>query len=59
MFDTEKFIVEVEKRPALYDQSLKDYANRDKKTRLWNEIGNELYENWDDLSNEERNKLGR
>lgn len=37
-FDTELFIDEVEKRPAIWDLESPDYANRILKRRAWEEL---------------------
>lgn len=36
--DTERIILEVEKRPALYNKKLKEYSDRTKKEKLWGEV---------------------
>ncbi|XP_067121320.1 uncharacterized protein [Centruroides vittatus] len=58
MFDVEKFIGAVEKRPAIYNCKLKEYSNRDIKRKYWDEIGKEMYEKWDRYSAVEKNELG-
>ncbi|XP_014245509.1 uncharacterized protein LOC106664354 [Cimex lectularius] len=57
MFDTEKFIAEVELRPAIYDFKSREYGNRECKLRAWDEIGREMYSGWDDKSFHEKNTL--
>lgn len=37
-FDTELFIGEVQRRPALWDSSTDDYSNRVIKKNSWNEL---------------------
>jgi hypothetical protein len=37
-FDTQKFIIEVEKRPALYNKSILEYSDKDLKEELWIEV---------------------
>lgn len=59
MFDTEMFICEIEKRPAIYDIKSKDYSNRDVKAKMWEEVAMVMYENWNELPVQERNNLGR
>ncbi|XP_067121321.1 uncharacterized protein [Centruroides vittatus] len=59
MFDVEKFIGAVEKRPAIYNCKLKEYSNRDIKRKYWDEIGKEMYEKWDRYSAVEKNELGK
>lgn len=44
--DVELFISEIEKRPALYDIQLKEYSDRNLKTKLWPEIFEKYVENW-------------
>lgn len=59
MFDTEIFICEIEKRPAIYDIKSKEYSNRDVKAKMWEEVAMVMYKNWNELPIQERNKLGR
>lgn len=59
MFDTERFIIEVQERPALYEVKSKEYANREIKAKLWMEIGQEVVAHWADLGPEEKNKAGK
>ncbi|CAK1598279.1 unnamed protein product [Parnassius mnemosyne] len=56
MFDTERFIIEVQERPTLYEVKSKEYANRELKAKLWMEIGQEVVAHWADLGPEEKNK---
>lgn len=58
MFDTEMFISEVEKRPALYNARHKEYSDRDLKYKLWDEIAAAMYKNWDSLPGQECRKKG-
>lgn len=44
--DVELFISEIENRPALYDIQLKEYSDRNLKTKLWPEIFEKYVENW-------------
>jgi hypothetical protein len=37
-FDTERLIIEIQSRPALWDSSAIEYANRDFKKRNWEEL---------------------
>jgi hypothetical protein len=53
---TEKLIEEVEKRPALYLKSMKDYSDTNHKKKLWEEACTALIENWNGLAPEERKK---
>lgn len=56
--DSELLIVEVQKRPLLYDVSLPDYNDRVKKARCWDEVCEQVVANWDELSPPERNNRG-
>ncbi|KAG8270516.1 hypothetical protein J6590_084003 [Homalodisca vitripennis] len=56
MFDTELFINEVSIRPPLWDLKLKDYSNRDLKYKLWIEVARIVLSNWEQMTNEEKNK---
>jgi hypothetical protein len=51
---TEKLIEAVEKRPALYLKSVKDYSDTNHKKKLWVEVCTALIENWNGLSPEEK-----
>ncbi|XP_015179487.1 PREDICTED: uncharacterized protein LOC107068011 isoform X2 [Polistes dominula] len=55
MFDTEKFIEEIEKRPAIYDVNRCEYNDRNAKMRAWEEVCQVMVPNWWRLSDEERN----
>ncbi|XP_064087404.1 uncharacterized protein LOC135202078 [Macrobrachium nipponense] len=59
MFDTDKFICEVESRPALYNVKLKDYSNRETKAKCWAEIGMAMFKDWNDKTEEEKNIKGK
>lgn len=49
-FDTERFILEVEKRPPLYKKNLEEYCDRNLKDRLWHELGELFLEGWSEMS---------
>lgn len=59
MFDTEKFIYEIEIRPPLYDINSIDFLNRKLKYNLWLEVGQEVVSHWADLDSEEKNSAGK
>lgn len=56
--DVELLINAVKERPALFDKSNKDYANKIIKKNLWGEVYSVVIENWDVLSEEERKTKG-
>ena len=54
MFDIEKFICEVEQRPAIYDVTSKEYSNKQIKGKCWNDVGEAMYEDWHCMTSEEK-----
>ena len=46
---TEKIILKVEKNPILYDKSLKEYKDNDKKRDIWKQYRN-MEHIWDFLA---------
>lgn len=55
----EKLIEEVEKRPALYKKSLKEYSDANVKKKLWEEVCEAVVLDWNRLSAEEKTNKGR
>ncbi|CAG9856307.1 unnamed protein product [Phyllotreta striolata] len=55
MSKTEAIIEFVKKYPILYDLKHDDYKNIRKKEKIWNEIGNELNENGEDIRKKWKN----
>jgi hypothetical protein len=51
---TEKLIEEMEKRPALYLKSMKEYSDTNHKKNLWEEVCTALIENRNGLAPEEK-----
>jgi hypothetical protein len=58
VFDVEKLICEVEKRPPLYNVTLKGYSNRELKAKRWTEICAEMYPDWNEIAKEVKNEKG-
>ncbi len=56
-FDTETFIIEVEKRGALWNQNESDYSNKISKKNAWEEILKIFILNFDTLTNSQKNEL--
>lgn len=54
MFDTEKFIKLVHSRPCLWDVSHGDYPIRYVKSLAWEDVGREMYSDWDKIGKNER-----
>lgn len=59
MFDTEKFIYHVEKLTPLYDVRCSDYSNRQVKAKCWNEVGEAMYDNWNEITQTDRDNKGK
>lgn len=58
--DSELVINEVEKRPALFNKTLKDYSDANLKSKLWEEVClNVLCTIWGQLSTEQKKQAGR
>lgn len=53
-FDTELFIDEIKKRPALFNTKIKDYSDKSKKKKLWSELCQQFIENWDELGDRKK-----
>jgi hypothetical protein len=51
-------LIEVEKQPALYLKSLKEYSDINHKKKLWEEVCTALNENWNGLAPEEKKTQG-
>ncbi|XP_063612967.1 uncharacterized protein LOC134786343 [Penaeus indicus] len=47
-FDTERFIIEIEDRPAIWDVHLKEYSNKILKAKAWEELCSIFVPNFND-----------
>ncbi|XP_050296320.1 uncharacterized protein LOC126736135 [Anthonomus grandis grandis] len=56
MFDTDKFIISIQDQPVLWDKATKEYSNKDSREKAWVSCGAVMYENWEVMTAEERNK---
>ncbi len=56
MFDTERFIIEVQNRVCLWDS--REKPDRTAKKRAWEEIAKILYDNWDSEIETKQRELG-
>jgi hypothetical protein len=54
-FDTERFISEIESRPAIWNTESREYSNTNKKSKAWEEDGLIFYENFLGKESAERN----
>ncbi|XP_020296913.1 uncharacterized protein LOC109861604 isoform X1 [Pseudomyrmex gracilis] len=55
MFDTERFIEEIQRRPAIYDVKRGEYNDRNAKMTAWDEVCQVMVPNWAHLTDEDRN----
>lgn len=55
--DTEKFIEEIRKRPAIWDYSTEEYADRDLRQKCWDDIVHVFGE--EHLDATEKRELGK
>ena len=46
IFDSERLIIEVEKRPALYNKATPEYSDKHCKEKLWTEVCEPVVLNW-------------
>jgi hypothetical protein len=56
--DIEKLILEVERRPPLYNKNLKEYSDRNLKNKLWYEVCKSVVTNWSELPAEHKSEKG-
>jgi hypothetical protein len=59
MLDTEKFIIEIEGKPSIWDITSSDYQNRDKQINDWGDICKTMCEDWESLDAERRTQFGK
>lgn len=55
-FDTERFIIEIENRPCLWNNGLKEYSDRNLKIKCWDEMVN-IFKEKEDMTNAEKKEL--
>jgi hypothetical protein len=55
----ETLIEEVEKRPAIYNKTLKEYENINIKKQLWGEVCAAVILNWSALEGENKTRAGK
>jgi len=46
IFDSERLIIDVEKRLALYNKATPEYSDKNCKGKLWIELGEAVVPNW-------------
>lgn len=52
-FDSEKFIIEIENRPAIWNSACSEYSNRDVKRKCWEEL-TDIFSNEDNTVQEKK-----
>jgi len=57
--NVETLIEEVEKRPAIYNKTLKEYANINIKIQLWEEVCAAVIPNWSGLEGENKTRADK
>lgn len=56
--DTDRFIIEIESRPAIWNKFSDDYSNRDVKKKSWEELVN-LFIERENPTVSEKNQFGK
>jgi len=59
IFDSERLITEVEKRPALYNKATPEYSNKHCKEKLWIEVCEAVVPNWSRMDTTARVATGK
>lgn len=57
MFEIDKFIMEVKKRPGLWNPTHVNYSNRAYKKHLWQHIASKMFEDFKNYSLEKREEI--
>jgi hypothetical protein len=57
--DKENLILEVERKPPLYNKKLKEYSDRNLKDKLCYEIYESVVTNWSELPVEQKSEKGK
>ncbi|CAG4969819.1 unnamed protein product [Parnassius apollo] len=52
--DVEHLIITVQERPPLWNKHSKEYSDRNLKTRLWQEVCENVIQNWAELSKQNK-----
>jgi hypothetical protein len=58
-YHCEILISEIQKRPALYDCSLKEYSDKVLKDRLWGDVCEAVVSEWSQLDGPEKREKGK
>ena len=58
-FDCEKFFVEIEKRPVIFNRTLPGHSNKTERDKLWREVCAAMQDDWDEMQEDDKLKLGK
>lgn len=58
-FDTDSFIAEIQSAPAIWNYKSDCYSNRTEKARAWEKICGIFHNNFQELTSNEKNKIGK
>lgn len=58
-FDTDSFIAEIQAEPAIWDYKSDSYSHRTEKAKAWEKICVIFHNNFQELSSNEKNKIGK
>ena len=59
VYDCEVLITVIERSPALYDCSLKEYSDKSLKEKLWGEVCEAVEVEWSQLDGAEKREKGK
>lgn len=59
MFDFEKLIIAIESKPSLWNVGIKEYRDKHQKALDWNYVGAEMFNEWNDLSPEQKDEKSK
>ena len=59
VYDCGILISEIERRPALYDCTLKEYSDKGLKERLWGEVCEAVVSEWSQMDGPEKREKGK
>lgn len=58
-FDTDRFITEINNRPATWNSLLPEYSNKVLKRNAWDELCQIFYNNFNEKTSKEKNLAGK
>lgn len=57
-FDTDRFIIEVEQRPAIWDSRCNEYSNKLSRGKAWEELCDIFVPDFKEMDSVKKNKTG-